>query len=78
MGVLETTNEMVAKPRVALGIAGYEPTVMLFHYPAIEFLRLVIYARFKRGITIVLDLSTPTFAISDFQCLSIPPINNHA
>lgn len=28
---------MVAEPRVALGIAGYEPTVMLFHYPAIEF-----------------------------------------
>ena len=41
VGVLETTNEMVAEPRVALGIAGYEPTVMLFHYPAIEFLRLV-------------------------------------
>ena len=32
---------MVAEPKVALGIAGYEPTVMLFHYPAIEFLRLV-------------------------------------
>ena len=26
----------MAEPRVALGIEGYEPSVMLFHYPALK------------------------------------------